>query len=58
MFGRFGLSLVALSAVLGSTLPAFAQSTCAPEKLASAVDVYAQEPFGARAWRKVTRSTR
>ena len=53
MFRRFGLSLVALSAVLGSTLPAFAQSTCAPEKLAAAVDVYAQEPFGARAWRKL-----
>lgn len=54
MYRCFGFSLVALSAVLGSTLPVFAQTACVPEKLAAAVDVYAQEPFGARAWRKLT----
>lgn len=31
-----------------------AQQACTPEKLASAVDAYANEPFGARAWRKIS----
>jgi hypothetical protein len=32
---------------------ATAQEACAPEKLATAIDAYASEPFGARAWRKI-----
>jgi GrpB-like predicted nucleotidyltransferase (UPF0157 family) len=36
------------------TTQAGAQATCAPEKLNAAIDVYANEPFGARAWRKMT----
>jgi hypothetical protein len=44
-------SLLACSLLVS---PALAQSTCAPEKLRSAIDTYANEPFSARAWRKMT----
>jgi hypothetical protein len=47
----FILSLVAGSLLATSAL---AQSTCAPETLHRAIDAYAMEPFGARAWRKMT----
>lgn len=39
--------------VIFSFAAAGAQQACTPEKLASAVDAYAAEPFGARAWRKI-----
>jgi hypothetical protein len=49
-------SRLVLSLVVSSFLvsPALAQQACAPEKLKAAIDVYANEPFGARAWRKLT----
>ena len=48
---RTVLSLVATSILV---TPALAQESCKPEKLAAAIDAYASEPFGARAWRKMT----
>jgi hypothetical protein len=45
--------LAAIFLASASLAGATAQETCAPEKLASAIDVYAGEPFGARAWRKI-----
>jgi hypothetical protein len=44
--------VAAVMAVL-SAAAAFAQTACAPEKFAATVDAYANEPFGARAWRKL-----
>jgi hypothetical protein len=45
--------LAAIFLASASLTVATAQEACAPEKLASAIDAYASEPFGARAWRKI-----
>jgi hypothetical protein len=45
--------LAAIFLASASLAVATAQEACAPEKLASAIDAYASEPFGARAWRKI-----
>jgi hypothetical protein len=45
--------LAAIFLASASLTVATAQEACAPEKLASAIDAYASEPFGARAWRKM-----
>jgi hypothetical protein len=45
--------LAAFFLASASLTVATAQDACAPEKLASAIDAYASEPFGARAWRKI-----
>ena len=42
------LTLVSISL---SSVAALAAGTCDPAKLAASVDVYANEPFGARSWR-------
>ena len=42
--------LTAFSVCLGS-LSVFAQAICSPEKLNAAIDIYANDPFGARSWR-------
>ncbi len=41
----------ALALLVSLHSPLLAQPACAPETLAKAVDVYAAEPYGARAWR-------
>ncbi len=51
MFKRaLSAALLATSCIASS---AEAQSTCTPEKLNGAIDAYANDPFGARAWRKL-----
>ena len=50
MFKPLLPALTALSVCLGS-LSVFAQAVCSPEKLNAAIDVYANDPFGARSWR-------
>ncbi len=50
MFKKLIPSLAAISLGLGS-VQAIADSICAPEKLAKAVDTFASEPYGAATWR-------
>ena len=47
-----GLRVSVLVLLLGS-IAANAQAVCTPEKLKAELDVYAREPFGALAWRKL-----
>ncbi len=47
-----GLRVSVLALLLGS-ISANAQAVCTPEKLVAELDVYAREPFGALAWRKL-----
>jgi hypothetical protein len=44
-------SLLTLSLLV---VPVMAQTNCAPETLHAAIDAYAEDPFGALAWRKMT----
>jgi hypothetical protein len=48
---RLCLALVATSMLVS---PGFAQTACKPEALNAAVDAYAEAPFDAPAWRKLT----
>jgi hypothetical protein len=51
MFRSLTLATLASSLLLGTALPALSQQACAPEKVSAAIDAYALQPFGARAWR-------
>ena len=50
MFKKLIPSLAAISVCLGSA-HAQADAVCAPDKLAKSVDAFANEPYGAAAWR-------
>jgi hypothetical protein len=51
---RSAARMVLTSALLFSTtLPALSAANCSPENFKTAIDAFANEPFGARAWRQL-----